>query len=213
MVCYPANANAVELSVLGQLAMILKTKRNGSMEMNFIEYQKAAYKTENTNSQSVRDRIDKLPVILIYSMFETIKRAGAKAGAVKGHLFYNRELRMPASNHPTIEKEIINERLRQLPPGLVHSVLGIADELAEIVEVLSEYVYNGKQLDWENLTEEYGDLLWFWSCGNTARGDSNQTVAEKNIKKLRLRFGDRFSEQMAKNRDLELERMVFEEEK
>jgi len=178
--------------------------------MDFGEYQRDAYKTENTKSEAVRQRIDGLPIVLIYSVLETIKRSGVKAGALKGHLFYNRELRTPELTQPAIERDLIIQRMKQLPPGLIHSILGMADELAEIVEVVSEYVYNGKRIDWDNLTEEYGDMLWFWSCGNTSRGEANETVAKLNIDKLKKRFGDKFSEERANKRDLELERKVFE---
>jgi len=181
--------------------------------MDFLEYQKEAYKTASTDRQSVKNRIGGLPVVLVYSVFETIKRAGKKAGAVKGHLFYNRELRMPTSTTPTIERNEMIERMKNVPPDLIHSIFGMSDELAEIVDVISEYIYNGTRIDWDNLTEEYGDLLWFWSCGNTARGAKNETVAQLNIDKLRKRFGEKFSEEKANNRDLDSERKVFEDAK
>lgn len=178
--------------------------------MDFHEYQKLAYKTANTNRQAVRDRIDNLPVVLIYSVFETIMRSGEKAGKLKGHLFYGRELKNSELKRNQVEKDKIIERLNYIKPDLIHSILGMADELAEIVSAVTAYVYDGKPLDYENIKEEYGDLLWFWSCGNTAIGFKNEDVADKNIEKLRKRFGEKFSEEKANNRDLESERKVFE---
>lgn len=177
--------------------------------MYFNEYQKLAYKTANKNSEAARQRIGELPIVLVYSVLETIRRCGAKAGSLKGHLFYGREIRSSGLVQPQIERDKMLERMQNVPTDLIHSILGMADELAEITEVVSEYIYNGKRIDWDNLTEEYGDMLWFFSLGNTARGVKNEDVAELNIEKLKERFGDEFSEEKANNRDLDSEREVF----
>ena len=178
--------------------------------MDFFEYQKLAYKTANTNRQAVKERIGGLPMVLVYSVLESIKRSGAKAGKLKGHLFYGRELKNADLAQNQIDRDGLIQRMQNVPPDLIHSILGMADELAEITEVISDYIYSGKRIDWENINEEYGDLLWFWSCGNSCRGMKNEKIAEMNIEKLRKRFGDKFSEEKANNRNLEEERKVFE---
>jgi NTP pyrophosphatase (non-canonical NTP hydrolase) len=93
---------------------------------------------------------------------------------------------------------------------LLHGSIGIATESGEILDAIKKHIYYGKPLDKVNLKEEIGDVLWYCALLLRNLDSSFEEVAETNIKKLRARFGDKFSEFDAQNRDLETERAILE---
>lgn len=93
---------------------------------------------------------------------------------------------------------------------LLHSMLGIASEAGEFVDPFKRSLHYGKKIDAVNLDEEIGDLLWYISIYCEARGTTIETLAERNIRKLMVRYPDKFTEQDALNRDLDSERKELE---
>lgn len=93
---------------------------------------------------------------------------------------------------------------------LLHGGIGIATESGEILDQLKKHIYYGKPLDRVNLKEEIGDVLWYCALLLRELDSSFEEVAETNIKKLRARFGDQFSEYDAQHRDLVKERSILE---
>ncbi len=92
---------------------------------------------------------------------------------------------------------------------VLHSALGCADEAGEIVKAIKDRLFYNKELDITNLEEEYGDQLWFIAQGLDAIGSSFEKVMEMNIRKLRARFTERFSDTNATERDLEAESVAM----
>lgn len=80
---------------------------------------------------------------------------------------------------------------------LLHAALGLAGEAGEFVDCVKKHTVYGKPLDANNAIEELGDLLWFVSLGCKALGVSMESVAEQNIKKLKARYPDRYSDELA----------------
>ena len=96
---------------------------------------------------------------------------------------------------------------------LIHSVLGLASEVGELADALKKHIIYGKALDLVNVIEENGDLLWYESLGVSAVKGHLEDAMEKNISKLKQRYGDKFSEHAALNRNLVAERKTLEEPK
>jgi uncharacterized protein YabN with tetrapyrrole methylase and pyrophosphatase domain len=61
-----------------------------------------------------------------------------------------------------------------------------------------------------NLAEEMGDLFWYIAVICDALEVSFEDVMERNIAKLKARYGDKFTEHAATNRNLEEERRILE---
>jgi hypothetical protein len=61
-----------------------------------------------------------------------------------------------------------------------------------------------------NLIEECGDVQWYEAMLCRALGTDFDTVQRTNIAKLKARFPDKFTEESANNRDLEIERSILE---
>lgn len=93
---------------------------------------------------------------------------------------------------------------------LIHAVLGMASEVGEIADALKKHIIYKTTLDEINIVEEIGDLAWYQALGLTAVKRTLQEALDKNNAKLKVRFGDKFREDAAVNRDLAAERKALE---
>lgn len=109
--------------------------------------------------------------------------------------------------------ESMNERLNDDGlKRLLHAGIGISTEAGEFLDALKKHIFYGKELDKVNLAEEMGDLFWYMAIVADELGFEFEEVMEKNITKLKARYGDKFSEEKAENRDLDKEREILEEQ-
>ena len=94
---------------------------------------------------------------------------------------------------------------------LLHAVLGLSSEVGEFADQLKKHIFYGKPLDKVNLSEESGDLLWYLALAANVPGmlSINEDM-ERNIAKLKARYGEKFSEFSASNRNLSVERKILE---
>lgn len=100
----------------------------------------------------------------------------------------------------------------------LHAVVGIATELAELIDAIFEQTHTSKyrikgDIDWVNVAEELGDMLWYVAEG-TANNPSMKLAKTglRNINKLASRHGDSFSRVREQFRNLDVERKVLEGE-
>jgi NTP pyrophosphatase (non-canonical NTP hydrolase) len=71
-------------------------------------------------------------------------------------------------------------------------------------------LFYGKPLDEVNLKEEMGDLFWYLAIMADTLGVSFEEIQERNIEKLKARYGEKFTDEKAINRNLETERSILE---
>lgn len=90
-------------------------------------------------------------------------------------------------------------------PRLLHSLLGLMSETGELADALKKHLIYGADLDYENVLEEYGDILWYVALGLHGCGFGMDLAMRTNIAKLKARYGDKFTEEAALNRDLDAE--------
>ena len=93
---------------------------------------------------------------------------------------------------------------------LLHAIMGLVTESAELLDVLKKRHAYGKPLDLVNLREEAGDVLWYLPLLCRALGVSMNDVAALNIEKLRARYPAKFTTAAALNRNLDAERAILE---
>lgn len=103
-----------------------------------------------------------------------------------------------------------HERITPELTRLLHGAMGVTTESGEIFDQIKKHIFYGKELDIVNLKEEVGDVLWYCALLLRELDSTFEEVANTNIEKLRIRFGDKFSEYDAQNRDLGKERRVLE---
>lgn len=69
---------------------------------------------------------------------------------------------------------------------IVYPALGLAGEAGEVAEKVKKLIRDGN-LDRELLAKELGDVLWYVSALSRDLGIDLETVATRNIEKLRSR--------------------------
>jgi len=111
-----------------------------------------------------------------------------------------------AMDYDMISKRLCEPRAIRL----LHAAMGLTTEANEIVDHMKKVIFYGKPLDETNLVEEMGDLLFYMSIICREFGITMEEIAEKNIAKLKARYGDKFTESAAINRDLTTERKILE---
>ncbi|WP_290730074.1 nucleoside triphosphate pyrophosphohydrolase family protein [Halobacteriovorax sp. JY17] len=95
---------------------------------------------------------------------------------------------------------------------LLHAGIGLSTESGEFLDALKKHIFYGKELDRVNLAEEMGDLFWYLAIVADELGVDMSDVMARNIEKLKARYGEKFSEEKAENRDLESERKILEKQ-
>lgn len=95
---------------------------------------------------------------------------------------------------------------------LLHAVIGLTGEVGELAGAVEKYAYYGQPLDETNIKEELGDILWYVAEACEALDIGMADVMEANIRKLRLRFPDKYTNEDAKeeNRDRQAEAKAIE---
>lgn len=95
-------------------------------------------------------------------------------------------------------------------PRIEHAVYGIATEAGELMDALKQSKIYGKGLDKTNLVEEVGDVMWYLALLCDELEITFEEVWDKNIRKLKARYPEKFSKKNAAKRNLEKERQELE---
>ena len=78
--------------------------------------------------------------------------------------------------------------------------MGISGEAGEVTDYLKKVLFHGHELDSNKIKDELGDVLWYLSTIASTCGVALSDVASANIKKLKKRYPDGFSEERSINR-------------
>ena len=81
-----------------------------------------------------------------------------------------------------------------------NAVYGLCGEVGECVDRLKKVKFQSHPNDREHLIYEIGDVLWYLAEMATGAGLTLEEIAEKNIQKLRKRYGDSFNSDKSVNR-------------
>jgi len=95
---------------------------------------------------------------------------------------------------------------------LIHGSMGLVTEAAELQDALKKHIFYGKTLDKVNIEEELADMLWYMAIITDTLGVPWEDIMNRNIKKLKARYGDKFNSEGALKRDLKTERKILEGE-
>lgn len=110
----------------------------------------------------------------------------------------------------TKDYETISKRYTPEIARLMHATNGLTTEAGELLDMFKKHINYGKDFDKVNAIEELGDIFWYLAIACDCLGVSFDEVMQKNIDKLKARYGDKYSDQKAIERDLEAERTVLE---
>lgn len=92
----------------------------------------------------------------------------------------------------------------------VHMLFGIITEVGELMDAFKKNMAYGKDIDWVNVEEEIGDLMWYIAGFCNINDMDLEEILQKNVDKLKARYPEKFSKEKAINRDLEKERRILE---
>ncbi|MEC7275055.1 MAG: nucleoside triphosphate pyrophosphohydrolase family protein [Bdellovibrionota bacterium] len=107
--------------------------------------------------------------------------------------------------------QAMNQRLQDDgSKRLLHAGFGLSTEAGEFLDALKKHIFYGKELDRVNLREELGDLFWYMAIACDELDVPFEALMQRNIEKLKARYGEKFSEEKAEKRDLETEREILE---
>ncbi len=114
--------------------------------------------------------------------------------------------RTESTDFKAMDQRLSDDGLKRL----LHAGIGLSTEAGEFLDALKKHIFYGKELDRVNLAEEVGDLFWYIAIIADELGFEFESVMDKNIQKLKARYGEKFSEKKANSRDLETERNILE---
>lgn len=118
-------------------------------------------------------------------------------------------IKTEATNFEAMNERLMNDGTKRL----LHAGIGLSTEAGEVLDALKKHIFYGKELDKVNLAEELGDLFWYMAILADELGIEFESVMDRNITKLKARYGEKFSEEKAENRDLDKEREILEGQK
>lgn len=133
---------------------------------------------------------------------------------IKKALFYGRDMNenLTFAEQHSRRNDIQIHGLHPDPKAgmrLLHGIIGIATEAAEMLEALRQGIEGGV-FDLTNVAEEVGDNQWYAAAILRALKTDFESVQRTNIAKLRARFPNKFTEFDANNRNLDVERAILE---
>lgn len=106
--------------------------------------------------------------------------------------------------------DAIRSRLTDRNIRLLHCAIGMATEAGELLDAIKKVLFYGKELDTVNFSEEMFDSTWYLALGIHELKTSFEQGWDTNIAKLKSRYGHKFDEARALERDLETERKILE---
>lgn len=97
-------------------------------------------------------------------------------------------------------------------PGddITHMIFGIMTETGELTDIFKKSMAYKKEVDWVNVKEELGDLMFYISSFCRINYLDLEEIIETNVAKLEARYPEKFTEHHALNRDLLHERKILE---
>lgn len=191
--------------------------------MDLYEFQKLALRTESVIGDVVVKKDELLCLIEAYAIL------GDMLDCYKKKIFYKKDKKYDETfllslrkiqnltfdisyahdAKPELVEHISNDQSR-----ILHGMLGVCTESAELAQILNKFVEDGS-LDVVNLMEEMADGAggtnsWYTAVLCDALNIDPYEPMDKVIRKLRARFPDKYCDELAENRNIEAERAELE---
>lgn len=169
------------------------------------KYIKDACRTESI--VGAKERFGKV-INTIDGLLLTLMVVNKDVDNLKKYVFYGKECDTLDTNTLALDLNISEEKIR-----LLHAGLGMLTEAEEFLTPVINSILKSTDLDKVNLSEEIGDMQWYQAIACDVLGTTLEIEQERNIRKLKTRYPDRYSDDAAINRDVEVERKVLESNK
>lgn len=95
--------------------------------------------------------------------------------------------------------------MRLVPTRALNAALGLVGEAGELAEIIKKWIFHGKPLELSKIANELGDILWYVSMMADVFYFKMADIARANNVKLQVRYPEKFTPQLAENRDTDKE--------
>ena len=95
----------------------------------------------------------------------------------------------------TLNKNIKKEDI------LINSAMGLCGESGEVIDLIKKHLFQGHELNKDDLVKELGDVAWYLAEAAYALDVSLEEICQKNIEKLKKRFPEGFDSNKSINRE------------
>jgi len=177
---------------------------NKERTMEFNDYQKLAIRTCAPADKAI-GRMTIKQLSLLEDIVEDLSMDGAALDRVKRAVFYGKSAEEDVTPLPHPE-----ERMSEHTADAVHAAIGLLTESIELGEAIILKATHNEPIDEKNAFEEIGDIMWYLAVLTKALGIDMNQVMKANIDKLAARYGDKFDDYKAVNRDLQAETKALE---
>ena len=75
---------------------------------------------------------------------------------------------------------------------LLNALMGLCAESGEATDLLKKHLFQGHELNKDDLMKELGDVAWYLAEAAQALGEDLDTIFQMNIDKLQKRFPEGF---------------------
>lgn len=109
---------------------------------------------------------------------------------------FNGNVNEPVKNDLDVfQEEALRSMRNDLPYEAICSnmCMGLAGETGETVDIFKKHIYQGKDLDINDVIEEIGDILWYIANLCNVNKITMKECMDSNVEKLRKRYPNGFS--------------------
>lgn len=92
----------------------------------------------------------------------------------------------------------------------VHMIFGMLTEVGELADAFKKYMAYGREIDWINVQEELGDLMWYVVNFCSINGFNLEKIFDATVEKLKVRYPEDYTDYKALNRNIDDERKSLE---
>ena len=171
--------------------------------MNTKQYQDATLRTCVERQQKF---LDAPTYSYLTKCLKDSMKCGESLDALKKKIFYRKENGLPIG---ATDIDAVPITLTEDQFDTLHAVMGIVTEGAELISAMLKYLETGV-LDKPNFSEELGDVCWYQGMWCGRNGIELENVMDTNIAKLKARYPDKFTDELAENRNIATEREILE---
>jgi NTP pyrophosphatase (non-canonical NTP hydrolase) len=154
------------------------------------------YLEESARTVSPDFNGDMVPAKALSLTMEYALASAVNLDAMKKALFYGKKSDL-VDHHVRVTES--REDLDHIEDtDIVHAILGLHTETAELVQILNQAMVSGElQLDRLKVLNEAGDVLWYLALLFRALETTFENVAGANIDKLKIRYPEKFAAEQA----------------
>ena len=84
--------------------------------------------------------------------------------------------------------------------GVFNACLGLSGEVGELNDMIKKWIFHEKPFDEEHAKKELGDVLWYVAMMCHSFGWDLDEIMQMNVDKLKARYPQGFSVELANNR-------------